>query len=381
MVSKEIEIKDIGIVVPYYKSELSETEKISFEQCQRILGRYSIILVVPDSMCRGNYPCGENLIIEKVPCEWMQSTASYNEMMMNEAFYMRFSQYQYILIYQLDAFVFSDKLREFCQYGYDYIGAPWIYGYFYYVSSDKCVWKVGNGGLSLRKVDSFLKLLKKESQAVYTGNEDVFFSISDGENFKVAPLDVALKFAFEREVERCFELNNEKLPFGCHAWERYNLKFWKPFIEAFGYRVNMVFLPEDKVLENMYDESRRKTALFLEMLSDRDKFTTAVHELLGGKKNSYIVWGAGYYGKMVSDIFVKMMLPIKFIIDNNLEVGREINGISIKKYYEADIAEKDVILVAVKNSREIVCQLEKDHYVYLEDYFLLNDLKKALSIP
>lgn len=381
MLSKEIEINDIGVVVPYYKNELSETEKISFEQCQRILGRYSIILVVPDSMHEEDYPCEGKFIIEKVPCEWMQSIASYNKMMLNECFYKRFSKYQYILIYQLDAFVFSDQLKEFCQYGYDYIGAPWIYGYFYYLNLDKCVWRVGNGGFSLRKVDTVLKLLSEEKQTEYTGNEDVFFSISDSENFKVAPLDIALKFAFEEEVKRCFKLNNKKLPFGCHAWERYNLEFWKPYIERFGYRISTVFLPEDNVLEIEYNRMESMVTHFLEMISAPDRLATAIYALCGEKTKSYIIWGAGYYGKIISDIFAKAMLPVKFIIDSSPEIEKEFNGINVIKYSDADITEKDVILVAVKNSQRIVRQLENDHYVYLRDYFLLDDLKKTLKIP
>ena len=35
-----------------------------------------------------------------------------------------FLEYQYMLIYQLDAFVFEDKLDYFCELGYDYIGIP-----------------------------------------------------------------------------------------------------------------------------------------------------------------------------------------------------------------------------------------------------------------
>ncbi len=353
---------------------------MAFEQCRSILGRYAIILVVPDSMREGDYPCDGKLIIEKVPSSWMESITAYNEMMMKEAFYERFLSYQYILIYQLDSFVFSDKLLDFCQYGYDYIGPPWISGYFHYISPRKCVWKVGNGGLSLRKVDSFLELLKLGKQKSYEGNEDVFFSISDNEAFQIAPLEVALKFAFEREVEQCFQLNNQELPFGCHAWERYNPEFWKPLIEAFGYTVGMVGSSEDKELESVYDKAR-KTTQFWETILVGDRLITAVHELCGTKKAGYIIWGAGYYGKMISDIFVEKMLPVKFMIDNNLAAGSMLNGVMVKKYADCDITENDVIIVAVKNSWEIVRQLETDHYIYLKDYFLLNDLKEAMGMP
>lgn len=380
IVLEKIKIEEIGIVVPYYRSMLSDMEKIAFEQCCRILGRYPIILVVPDTMCEGDYPCDGTLIIEKVPGDWMQSIAAYNKMMMREAFYKRFSRYRYILIYQLDAFVFSDKLQDFCQYGYDYIASPWISGYFYYISPRRCIWKVGNGGLSLRKVGSFLELLKLGKQVAYKGNEDIFFSISDNENFKVAPLEIALKFAFEREVERCFQLNNQELPFGCHAWERYNPEFWRSYIEAFGYTVGTTCSFEDKALESVYDKARKITQ-FWETILEGDRLIEAVHMLCGTKKTGYVIWGAGYYGKIVSDIFAEKMLPVKSIIDSNSEAGQKLNGVVVKKYVEADITEQDVIIVAVKNSREIVCQLEMDHYVYLKDYFLLNDLKKALGMP
>lgn len=377
---EEIKTEEIGIVIPYYKSVLSDKEKMAFQQCRRILGRYAIILVVPDSMREGHYPCDEKLIIERVPGSWMKSIAAYNEMMMKEAFYERFSSYRYILIYQFDSFVFSDKLLDFCQYGYDYIGSPWISGYFHYISPRKCVWKVGNGGLSLRKVNSFLALLKLGKQKSYEGNEDVFFSISDNEAFHVAPLEVALKFAFEREVERCYQLNNQELPFGCHAWERYNPEFWKPLIEAFGYAVGMVGSSEDKELEGVYDKAR-KTTQFWKTILEGDRLITAVHKLCRTKRAGYIIWGTGYYGKMVSDIFAEKKLPVKFMIDNNLAAGSMLNGVMVKKYSDCDITENDVIIVAVKNSQEIVHQLQTDHYVYLKNYFLLNDLKEALGMP
>jgi hypothetical protein len=28
----------------------------------------------------------------------------------------------------------------------------------------------------------------------------------------------------------CFELNGRKLPFGCHAWQRYDRGFWEPYL-------------------------------------------------------------------------------------------------------------------------------------------------------
>jgi hypothetical protein len=72
-------------------------------------------------------------------------------------------------------------------------------------------------------------------------NEDVFWSyfaqktLSD---FKTAPIEEAVKFAFEMNPSDMFKMNGNKLPFGCHAWWKYDINFWKPFIESFGYKIN-----------------------------------------------------------------------------------------------------------------------------------------------
>jgi hypothetical protein len=48
--------------------------------------------------------------------------------------------------------------------------------------------------------------------------------------FKIAPLETALRFAFECVPRYCFEKNNHKLPFGCHAWQKYDREFWEPYL-------------------------------------------------------------------------------------------------------------------------------------------------------
>ena len=48
--------------------------------------------------------------------------------------------------------------------------------------------------------------------------------------FKIAPVETALRFAFESVPSYCFEENNRNLPFGCHAWPYYDKDFWKPHL-------------------------------------------------------------------------------------------------------------------------------------------------------
>jgi hypothetical protein len=48
--------------------------------------------------------------------------------------------------------------------------------------------------------------------------------------FKVAPVEVALRFAFECASRFCSDATDRNLPFGCSAWERYDPEFWRPFL-------------------------------------------------------------------------------------------------------------------------------------------------------
>jgi hypothetical protein len=90
---------------------------------------------------------------------------------------------------------------------------------------------VGNGGFSLRKVRSCISFLKKhESLAKQWGcHEDLFWSYATilDKSFRIPEYKEALAFAFELEPKLAYKLNEEKLPMGCHAWEKYQPEFWR----------------------------------------------------------------------------------------------------------------------------------------------------------
>ncbi len=67
----------------------------------------------------------------------------------------------------------------------------------------------------------------------YIWNEDFFWCLVVQKNFKwfkVPALVTASKFSMEANARMLYKSNNNQLPFGCHAWERYDVEFWKPFI-------------------------------------------------------------------------------------------------------------------------------------------------------
>jgi len=46
----------------------------------------------------------------------------------------------------------------------------------------------------------------------------------------VKTAEIAVSFSFEVGPRYCFEKNNKMLPFSCHAWAKYDRKFWEPYL-------------------------------------------------------------------------------------------------------------------------------------------------------
>jgi hypothetical protein len=263
------------VVIINHKEELSTYEKISLTQCIKVLSRRQVWMVVPDDLNTDLIQASFSSIkILRVKSSYLSNYRNFNRFKINPFLYEYFSDYQYLLYYELDAFVFSDQLDEWCAMGYDYIGAPWI-------AKDKSFHflGVGNGGLSLRKISSHKRVLRtfcrlqSNLQTLkwysnfnlkgkvgyfsefllrllglrgntrwqfndYRGNEDEFWSHMGSlfSWFKIPDAAIALQFSFEMCPEELFVLNGNKLPFGCHAWYKGDqINFWRPFIIKEGY--------------------------------------------------------------------------------------------------------------------------------------------------
>jgi hypothetical protein len=245
--SIDIYHKDIVIVVPIYKSHLNSNETKAYEQLFKILNQYDITLVTHKAIDIQSYKTNSNnLCIEYFPEYYFNSVESYSLMLMSSKFYSRFRKYKYMLIYQLDAYIFEDNLVYWAKKEYSYIGAPWISSEWLLKLEQKFspfltylfFNKVGNGGFSLRKISHFYwggMILKPFSYCwPKKWNEDSFWSNVAPKLlpfFKIPKQSIALKFAFETKPSKCYELNNRKLPLGCHAWEKYEPEFWENYIK------------------------------------------------------------------------------------------------------------------------------------------------------
>jgi hypothetical protein len=224
-------------------------------------------LVVPDGL---EVPADLN-DFKKVafPKEFFQSRPSYNRLCLSESFYAPFEDFDFILIYQLDCLVLKNELSWWCDQDIDYIGAPWFRGY---VAHGEIL-GVGNGGFSLRKTKTFLNVLRRgrlsnnlpalfNTPSRFCGIpvldhvarglrvfgprnnvqwhlqrwrqfEDAWWSFQAARfirRFRIPDPQLAMKFSMEIAPRFWFEQNGCNLPFGCHAWSRWDRSFWEPFL-------------------------------------------------------------------------------------------------------------------------------------------------------
>ena len=229
-----------AVVIPVYKNELNDLEKISLAQVRKVLSKYPIIFAAPEGKVFPYFQPRD--LIAHFPKEFFQDRQSYSRLMMSADFYATFADFDYVLIYQLDAFVFYDALEDFCRLGYDFIGAPWPF-YSWSGTRQPKTPRVGNGGFSLRKAKACHKLLTQCAALPnwadfleYT--EDAFFAfcgVRESLGFKVAPVAVAEVFSMEHLPARFMRKYKNLLPFGCHNWHKFSADFYVKLLAKFGY--------------------------------------------------------------------------------------------------------------------------------------------------
>jgi hypothetical protein len=155
--------KRVVILVLVHKPNMNPDEVLSFRQCISILGAHDIAVVCPAGMNVAAYKEISTAInFCHIDPSWQITYRNFNRLKINPLLYWKFRRYDYILFYELDAFVFRDELDKWCHAGYDYIGAPWFYG-FNTCSNDSPFLGVGNGGFSLRRTSAALRVLRSFS--------------------------------------------------------------------------------------------------------------------------------------------------------------------------------------------------------------------------
>lgn len=265
------------VVIPVYKPVLSAYEQISLTQCMNVLGHYPVCLAAPHSLDLTTYTAQyPSIRIYRFDDSFFTSIQSYNRLMLSATFYQAFAEWEYMLLYQLDAFVFQDELADWCRRGYDYIGAPWLrdidfVGWrdaaWFRAKQQLATWlhlkkadgvtpreiisqnAVGNGGFSLRRIPAMLRVLQRptkrihpyEQPNIHQYNEDAFWGIEVNRywpHLRIPPYGTAMHFAVEFFPQRAIErYNRGRLPFGCHAWDIHGTDYWRPIFAQYGYQI------------------------------------------------------------------------------------------------------------------------------------------------
>jgi len=267
----------VCVVIPVYQNRLNAHEQVAWTQCLNVLGHYPICIVKPRSLdidyLLRDQP---NLLIRAFDDAYFTDVQAYNRLMLSEEFYQAFLDFEYMLIHQLDAFVFRDELVEWCQKGYDYIGAPWLRDRDYRNGLDELIFNVkkrvalwldlkkadgltpreitslngvGNGGFSLRRVAALLrwirffrkKIARYEKIHAHQYNEDIFWGVEVNRYLpllKIPDFRTAMRFAVEFYPDRAIaHYNGGELPFGCHAWDIHGTAYWRPVFASYGYTI------------------------------------------------------------------------------------------------------------------------------------------------
>jgi len=256
----------LSIAIPVYRPFLDPWETISLDSTFRVLGGHHLVMVKPDGLdtseLERRYRFGG---AETFDPAYFESVQGYNRLLLSTGFYQRFLRSRFILICQLDVFVFRDDLARWVERGYDYVGAPWVSKTAVSVGIHKLKMhlsklvlgvqdkvyryetrnRVGNGGFSLRSVATHHRLSIEMKDAIdhYLRNqgthhfhEDIFWSIEPSKRgfaHRTPPLEEALSFSWDINPSRLYRLSGGRLPMAAHGWyKRRQLQFWEPHVAA-----------------------------------------------------------------------------------------------------------------------------------------------------
>jgi hypothetical protein len=256
----------LSVVVPVYRPVLDAHETVSLESAFRVLGGHHLVMVKPEGLdtreLQARFPFKA---VETFDPAYFASIQGYNRLLLSTGFYQRFIGSTYLLICQLDVFVFRDELASWVERGYDYVGAPWVSRSAASLLLHRAgmalgrLWpgrrervfpyqlrnRVGNGGFSLRRVETHhrLSVVLKDAidrylrnQGTHHFHEDVFWSLEPGrlgQPHRTPGVEEAMSFAWDVNPSRLHALSGGRLPMAAHGWyKRGHLAFWEPRVAA-----------------------------------------------------------------------------------------------------------------------------------------------------
>jgi len=175
------------------------------------------------------------------------SRRSYSQFMLQPDLYDEFRDYEFVLVCQTDALLVKGfEEDELSQVGFDYVGALWTPGHL----ASWNPWsqefsqtalrltrrrlRIGNGGLSLRRVSAFRRAARLLPKVVSSSNEDIVFSyFSRMIGIRLPTLSVAERYFMEQEASSWEPADPIPEVHGFHALSKFNPLLEEELLEFF----------------------------------------------------------------------------------------------------------------------------------------------------
>lgn len=235
--------KKVIVVIPVYLDKLPYDDEMCVKRYLEILSDEDIVFIAPEKINQSWYKeTFGNIKFVLFEDKFFTGTKGYNHLLLDTKFYKTFLDYEYMLIAQTDACIWSNKneLQRFILADYDYYGAPWI--------PERRIWEwiwerkngrlhfrlckkkgqglvMGNGGFCLRRISQCIRLIDeyrwRKCYWFIKRNEDIFFGLfgmSSKCNYKLADVETGKEFALEYNLKDSVKSGN--IPFGVHGWKK-----------------------------------------------------------------------------------------------------------------------------------------------------------------
>jgi hypothetical protein len=235
-------MSNCAVLIPIYKESLDADEEFSVSKSLSNLQGHDIYWIAPLSLDLTYYHKHfKGVLVKRFDNAYFESIAGYNKLLVTKNIYVAFEEYEYVLICQPDAIVLKPDLVKWTQKPYDYIGAPWPNGYALTIAIKsipilegvKCNAFVGNGGLSLRRNKACIRLIEEfssvsEEWAKFGHAEDLFFAFMGtlSEDFMLPNFMTAAHFSHDIDPIYLQKIIGYEIPFGVHAWKKYEKDYW-----------------------------------------------------------------------------------------------------------------------------------------------------------
>lgn len=253
------------IGVPVYKEHLSLYEIASLAQlCKIIQNSYEICLIYPFELNISEYQYiseqfGVKLSTLECSKDYFKSKRTYSYLCETTQFYECFSEYKYLFVYQLDGWIFKNLLDYYIDLDVDYIGSPWKEGSYRFFFD-----AVGNGGVSLRRVQKFIEVCRRlkpsDFKRQYVEFEDLFFckTLRAEMGFKFPTVKNAANFSLTLNWNYFIEKYTKgHLPMCLHAWYKEYNRF-KKYINIEQYKDILDNTKNEKEINKDERESEEK---------------------------------------------------------------------------------------------------------------------------